>query len=306
MSFAETKWICLNGKFVRWKEAKVHVLTHALHYGSAVFEGIRCYKTVKGPAVFRLNSHVDRLYNSAKLLRMKIPVSPKRFAEEVKETIRRNKMDFCYIRPLVYRGYGQMGLNPLNCPVEYSIAVWFWDAYLGKKGLEGGVKAMVSSYNKYPDNCMPTSAKAAGCYVNSSFAKMEALAKGFDEAILLGLNGNVCEGPGENIFIVEGESIKTPPLHAAILPGIRRRSVLEVATNLGFKVEEIILTRSQLYLADEVFFTGTATEIAAVTKIDGRPIGDGRVGKVTKRLQKKFLEILQAKDKKYKVWLDPV
>jgi branched-chain amino acid aminotransferase len=306
VAFAETRWICFNGKFVKWKEAKVHVLTHALHYGSAVFEGVRCYKTVKGSAVFRLDEHIERLYNSAKMLKMKPPVSPKRFAEMVKETVHRNKMEACYIRPLIYRGYGQMGLNPLNCPVEYFIAVWFWDAYLGKKGLEGGVKTMISSYTKYPDNCLPTKAKVAGCYVNSSLAKMEALEKGFDEAILLDLNGYVCEGPGENIFIVEGGVIKTPPLHAAILQGIRRRSVLEVAKDMGFKVEETMLTRSQLYLADEVFFTGTATEIAAVTEIDGRSIGEGKVGKLTRKLQKKLFDIVQAKDKKYEAWLDLV
>jgi branched-chain amino acid aminotransferase len=292
----------MNGKLVDWKEAKIHVLTHALHYGSGVFEGIRCYKTVKGPAVFRLKEHMRRLQNSAKLYFMELPYSVEELSKATKELIKANGLEECYIRPIAFRGYGEMGLNPLKSPIDVSIAVWSWGTYLGEEGLKNGIKAKISSFQRISPNTLPPLAKATGQYVNSILAKIEALNSGCDEAILLDYRGFVSEGPGENIFLVKDGVIYTPPEHASILKGITRDSVITIARDMDYTVVETDITRASLYTADEVFFTGTAAELTPIREIDGYKIG--KPGKITKKIQDKFFEITKGKDEKYKAWLD--
>ncbi|RMF90612.1 MAG: branched-chain amino acid transaminase, partial [Methanobacteriota archaeon] len=261
MPIPEVKKIWMDGRMVDWKEAKVHVLTHALHYGSGVFEGIRCYKTRKGPAVFRFKEHLERLYASAKIYHMEIPYALEELRSATKELIRANGLESCYIRPIAFRGYGEMGLNPLKAPVNVSIAVWPWGAYLGEEGIKNGIRCNISSYQRISPNVLPPLAKCTGQYVNSILAKVESLKAGYDEAIMLDYRGMVSEGPGENIFVVKDGYIYTPPEHASILRGITRASVMEIADDLGHTVEERDLTRGSLLTADEVFFTGTAAEI---------------------------------------------
>ncbi|MFH1773648.1 MAG: branched-chain amino acid transaminase [Methanobacteriota archaeon] len=298
----EVKKIWMNGKLVDWKEAKIHVLTHALHYGSGVFEGIRCYKTVKGPAVFRLKEHMRRLQNSAKLYFMELPYSVEELSKATKELIKANGLEECYIRPIAFRGYGEMGLNPLKSPIDVSIAVWSWGTYLGEEGLKNGIKTKISSFQRISPNTLPPLAKATGQYVNSILAKIEALNSGCDEAILLDYRGFVSEGPGENIFLVKDGVIYTPPEHASILKGITRDSVITIARDMDYTVVETDITRASLYTADEVFFTGTAAELTPIREIDGYKIG--KPGKITKKIQDKFFEITKGKDEKYKAWLD--
>jgi branched-chain amino acid aminotransferase len=292
----------MDGELVDWKEAKIHVLTHALHYGSGVFEGIRCYNTIDGPAVFRLKEHIQRLYNSAKIYFMEIPYTPGDIREATKEVIRANGLKECYIRPIAFRGYGEMGLNPLNSEVNVSIAVWPWGTYLGEEGLRNGIKAKISSYQRIAPNIIPPTAKSTGNYINSILAKVESLKAGYDEAIMLDYRGFVSEGPGENIFTVKEGVIYTPPEHASILTGITRDSVITMAGDMGYEVVKTDLTRGSLYTADEVFFTGTAAELTPIREIDGVAIG--KPGKVTKRLQKKFFDVTKGKDKNYNSWLD--
>jgi len=292
----------MDGELVNWQEAKIHVLTHALHYGSGVFEGIRCYNTAQGPAVFRLKEHIQRLYNSAKVYFMEIPYTPKKIRNATKEVIMANGLKECYIRPIAFRGYGEMGLNPLNSEVNVSIAVWPWGTYLGEEGLKNGIKVKISSYQRIAPNIIPPTAKSTGNYINSILAKVESLKAGYDEAIMLDYRGFVSEGPGENIFIVKDGVIYTPPEHASILPGITRDSVITLARDMVYEVVKTDLTRGSLYTADEVFFTGTAAELTPIREVDGIQIGNP--GKVTKRLQKKFFDVTKGKDKNYNSWLD--
>lgn len=302
----EAKYIWMSGEFVDWKEAKVHVLTHALHYGSAVFEGIRCYETKEGPAIFRWHEHLKRLYDSAKIYRMEIKYSMEELTEITKELIRKNELSACYIRPIVYRGYGDIGVWPGNCPVEIAIAVWEWGEYLGKGALENGVKVMVSSWNRMAPNTFPPMAKTTANYANAQLIKMEAVEYGFDEGIALNPEGFVSEGSGENIFLVRNGKILTPSLDAVILPGITRDTVITLAKELGYEVIETHIPREMLYISDEIFFTGTAAEITPIVKVDEIEIGSGRPGPVTKKLQSEFFKVVNGEREDKKHWLLPV
>lgn len=304
MQQAELIW--MNGEFVAWEDAKVHVLTHGLHYGTGVFEGVRCYDTEIGPAVFRHADHVDRLFKSAELYYMPLPFTREQLREATLELIGRNGLRECYIRPLAYRGYGTMGLFPLEAPVEVSIACWPWGAYLGDAGKRDGIRAKVSSWRRIsPDSLIPT-AKATGQYLNSILAKIESHKAGYQEAILLDDHGNVCEGSGENIFVVRDGVIATPPLSASILDGISRKTAITLARDLGFELVERDMTRSELYLADEVYLTGTAAELVPVREIDDHAIGTGRPGEVTLAVQQAFEDALHGRTERYLGWLDPV
>jgi branched-chain amino acid aminotransferase len=295
--------IWMNGSLVNWDDAKIHVLTHAMHYGSSWFEGIRCYETKRGSAIFRLEDHLRRLYDSCRMYRSEIPISMKQFQEGVKETIRANKMKSCYIRPLAYRGYGDVGVFPLGCPVDVMIAVWDWGAYLGTDALEHGIDVCVSSWNRSAPNTLPTMAKSGGNYLNSQLIKMEAILDGYSEGIALDTSGYISEGSGENIFIIRDNVIHTPPLISAILPGITRSSVLTLAEDAGFRVVEGLIPREMLYVADEMFFTGTAAEITPIRSVDKIKVGTGKPGPVTKRLQEAFFDIVHnANDKHH--WLE--
>lgn len=285
-----------------WDEARVHVLTHTLHYGLGVFEGIRCYDTPKGPAVFRLAEHVRRLVKSAGIFLMEIPFNEKEIAGAIVETVRANKLKECYIRPIAYIGYGVMGLNSTGAPVSLSVAAWPWGAYLGEEGLKNGIKVKVSSFIRGHVNSNMARAKVCGYYVNSQLAKREAILCGCDEALLLDADGYVSEGSGENVFIVRDGTLKTTPL-TSILEGITRDSILAIARDEGIAVKEERFTRDELYIADEAFFTGTAAEITPIRELDGRKIGEGRPGPITKKLQSIFFDAAAGKNKKYKRWL---
>ncbi|MEA1924585.1 MAG: branched-chain amino acid transaminase [Candidatus Altiarchaeota archaeon] len=302
MPIPEVSKIWMDGKLVDWKNARIHILTHALHYGSGVFEGIRCYKTDMGPAVFRLREHMQRLCRSAKLYRMKLPYSVDELMKATGEVIKSNNLEECYIRPIAYRGYGEMGLNPLNAPVNVSIAVWPWGTYLGEDGLENGIKTTISSFRRIQPNVIPVSAKATGQYINSILAKIEALDSGFDEAVMLDFRGFLSEGPGENLFIVRDNILYTTPEYASILPGITRDSVITIAADMGFEVRETDLTRDMLYMADEAFFTGTAAELTPIREVDGWLIE--KPWPVTKKLQKVFFNTVKGKEEEYDKWLD--
>jgi len=306
MSLKPTKLIWMDGKLVPWKKANIHVLTHTLHYGLGVFEGIRCYKTAKGPAVFRLKDHTKRLENSAKLVGMKLPYSVKELIKAIKKTIRANKIAECYIRPIAFYGYGVMGLNPKGAPVNLAIAVWSWGTYLGEKGLERGVRAKISPWLRIDKRILPPQAKLVANYANSIFAKRDALSSGYDEAILLNFEGFVAEGPGENVFIVKDGMLITPPLSAGALCGITRDSIIKIAGDQRIKFKECNISREQLYRADEAFFTGTAAEVTPIREVDGRPIGGGKRGKITEKLQRIFFNAVRGKEPKYEYWLDYV
>jgi branched-chain amino acid aminotransferase len=303
MPINKVEKIWMNGKLVNWDDAKIHVLTHAMHYGSSWFEGIRCYDTKRGPAIFRLNTHLRRLYDSSKMYRAEIPYTLKQFEDAVKETIRANKMKSCYIRPLAYRGYGEMGVFPLGCPVDVMIAVWDWGAYLGNDALEHGIDVCVSSWNRPAPNTVPTMSKAGGNYLNSQLIKMEAVLDGYSEGIALDTSGYISEGSGENIFLVRDNVIYTPPLISAILPGITRLSVLKLAEDAGLRVVEGLIPRELLFVADEIFFTGTAAEITPIRSVDKMKVGEGNPGPVTKRLQQAFFDVIGNANDKYN-WLD--
>ncbi|MEI2701917.1 MAG: branched-chain amino acid transaminase [Baekduia sp.] len=299
--------IWMNGEFVPWDEAKIHVLTHGLHYGTGVFEGVRCYDTESdGPAIFRHPEHLDRLFNSCELYYMPIPFEREQIREATLELIGRNGLRACYIRPLVYRGYGTMGLYPSAAPVEVAIATWEWGSYLGDEGKQNGIRAAVSSWRRISPQSLIPHAKASGQYLNSVLAKLEAERAGVEEAILLDERGLVCEGTGENLFIVKDSVIHTPPQTASILDGINRRSAIEVAGNLGYKVVERDIARSELYLADELFCTGTAAELTPIREVDGHAVGGGSVGQVTKVVQAAFEDALHGRNEQYRKWLDPV
>jgi branched-chain amino acid aminotransferase len=298
--------IWLNGEFVAWEDAKVHVLTHALHYGTAVFEGIRAYETERGTGIFRHQDHLDRIEASAKLYYMDLPYSKEQMREVTHELIVRNAFKSCYIRPLVWRGHGPMGLNPLDNPVEAMIAVWVWAPYLGEEGKRNGVRGRVSSYRRISADSLIPHSKASGQYLNSVLAKIESLKAGYEEAILLDDKGYVCEGSGENIFVVKDGRIITPPQAAAILDGINRKSCIQIARDLGYEVIERNLARAELPLADEVFLTGTACELTPLREIDDLPIGEGIPGPITREIQAAFDDALHGRAPQYADWLDLV
>ncbi len=303
----KTEQIWLDGKFVPWDEANVHVLTHTLHYGLGVFEGIRCYQTKnKKAAIFRLQEHVDRLFSSAIILGIDIPFSKKEILTATQLVVRKNKLKECYIRPIVFLGHNQMGLNPRGVDVRVAIAAWPWGTYLGDEGINHGIRVRISSFTRHHVNITMTRAKACGHYINSILAKTEAIRDGYDEAILLDPQGYVSEGSGENIFLLSKNQLKTPSLSCSNLEGITRDSVFNIAKHFKIKVEEGRVTRDELYLADEVFLTGTAAEITPVREIDNRTIGNGKRGKTTASIQKMFFEIVHGNHTKFKKWLSEV
>ncbi|MBM4128792.1 MAG: branched-chain amino acid transaminase [Nitrospira sp.] len=298
----KTEKIWMDGRFVDWDKAKVHILTHTLHYGLGVFEGIRCYDTEEGPAIFRLDEHIQRLFNSAHIFLIEIPYSREEIKDAIIKTIKVNKIKECYIRPLVYIGYGNIGLYPKENPINVAIAVWSWGPYLGDEGLKSGIRIKTSSFIRNHVNASMTRGKVCGYYINSQLAKKEAIACGYDEALLLDTEGYVAEGSGENIFIIRKGVLKTTPL-TSILEGITRISIIEMAHDHGIKVLEERFTRDELYISDEAFFTGTAAEVTPIREADGRRIGTGRPGKITKRLQSLFFDAVKGKNKKYESWL---
>jgi branched-chain amino acid aminotransferase len=295
-----------NGELVAWEDAKVHVLTHGLHYGTGVFEGIRAYDTAQGPGIFRHRDHLDRLFKSAELYYMPIPYTLEELRSATHELIAANEMRECYIRPIVFRGYGQMGLFPLDAPVEVAIAVWPWGAYLGEEGKQRGVRAKISSWRRIPHDSLIPHAKASGQYLNSVLAKIESHKAGYEEAILLDSHGFVCEGSGENIYVVRDGRLLTPPQTAGILDGINRKSILRIAQDLGIEVVERDLARAELYLADEVMLSGTAAELVPVREIDDHRVGTGEPGPVTRELQRVFDDALHGRDPRYAEWIDVV
>ena len=304
MPLDKVEKIWMDGTLVDWDDAKVHVLTHTLHYGSGVFEGIRAYPTAQGAAVFRLTDHIVRLFNSAKIFMIDIPYTPQQLIDAVKETVRVNNLDGCYIRPLVYLGYGEMGLNPLPCPVNVSIAVWPWGTYLGDEGVKHGVRMKISSWQRHDPNALPPAAKGVGMYMNSSLAKVEAIKAGYDEAILLSPQGYVSECTGENIFVVRGGRIVTPPVSAGALEGITQDSIVKIARDLGYEFEVGNILRSDLYTADEAFLSGTAAEIVPIRSVDDREIGEP--GPITRAIQDVFFATVKGENDLYKDWLEHV
>jgi branched-chain amino acid aminotransferase len=295
-----------NGELVAWEDAKVHVLTHGLHYGTGVFEGERAYETQHGTAIFRHRDHLERLFKSAELYYMPIPYTLEELRAATHELIAANELRECYVRPIAFRGYGQMGLYPLDAPVEVSIAAWQWPAYLGEEGKRDGVRAKVASWRRISHDALIPHAKASGQYLNSVLAKIEASKAGYQEAILLDHHGFVCEGSGENVYAVRGGQIVTPPHTAGILDGISRKSVIQIARDLGHQIVERDLARAELYLAEEVFLTGTAAELVPVREIDDHVIGSGEPGPVTRAIQSTFDDALHGRDPRYLEWLDVV
>ena len=292
--------IWMNGELVDWDSANVHVLTHTLHYGNGVFEGIRAYETDNGPAVFRLTPHIERLFRSAKILCVDIPYSVDELVNAVKETVKVNALPSCYIRPLAYLAYGEMGLNPLPWSVDVAIAAWPWGAYLGDEGINSGVRMMISSWQRHDPNAMPPAAKGCGHYINSQMAKVQAVRAGYDEAILLSPQGYVSECTGENLFLVRNETIVTPPASAGALEGITQDSVRQIAIDLGIEYREGNILRSDLYTAEEAFLSGTAAEVVPIRSVDDREIGDP--GPVTRAIQERFFEAVRGKRPEYSDW----
>jgi branched-chain amino acid aminotransferase len=305
MPIQATGKIWMDGEYVDWDEARVHVLTPSLHYGWGVFEGIRAYETDGGgSAVFRLTDHMERLFRSAKIYHMEPPVSLEGAVKVTKDLVAMNGVPTCYVRPIVYLGFGEMGLNPLNSPVRMAIACWPWGAYLGEEAFETGVRVKVSSWRRLDANIIPPAAKATGQYLNSSLAKAEAVKAGYDEGILLNPNGYVTDGSGENVFVVRDGVLCTPPLAAGCLAGITRASILQIAADEGIRVREADMVRTDLYLADEAFFTGTAAEVVPIREVDDRVLGDP--GPITRRLQEVFTAATKGRDERYRDWLEPV
>ena len=298
--------IWMNGKLVPFKDAKVHVLTHALHYSTAVFEGIRCYNTPKGSMIFRLPEHVDRLFNSAKMYSMKLPYSKNEISKAIIETVKASKLKECYIRPIAYYGYGVLGLTPTPNKIDLAIACWEWKLGESSAGKVRGARCKVSSWLRIDSRSQPMQAKAASNYANAALARVEALKDGYDESIMLNYNGKVSEGSAENIFLVNNGEIFTPPLNAGILNGITRDSVIKIARADEISIIETNIDREDLYVADEVFMTGTAAEVKSVTEIDNITIGDGKPGRITRKLQNAFLNAAMGKDKRFSKWLTPV
>lgn len=299
----ETQFIWRDGTFIDWKDANIHVLSHSVQFGSAVFEGIRCYATPKGPAIFRLREHLKRMLNSCKIYRMPVPYSLDELIEANRELVRRNGVDACYLRPMVLRGYGAAGMVPFDSPIEVYLPCWPWGAYLGAGALENGVDACVASWHRVAPNTIPAMAKIAGNYLGGQLIKMEALANGYDEAIALGPDGMVSEGSGQNVFVVDGGVMYTPPIDGTLLPGITRSTVIALAEELGIKVVIGGLSREVLYTCDELFVCGTASEVTPVRSVDKLPVGDGKVGPITRRLQTLFLDIVNGRVEDTRGWL---
>ncbi len=306
MAFDESGKIWHNGKLVAWQDAKIHVLSHVVSYGSSVFEGQRVYKTESGSACFRLDEHVTRLFNSAKIYRMEVPYSKQEIRNAIFQTIDANNLAECYIRPIVFRGYESLGVDPRPCPIDVVIAVWKWGKYLGPEALEEGVDVCVSSWSRIAPNTLPAVAKAGANYMNSQLIKQEAIANGYTEGIALDTNGYVSEGSGENIFVVRDNILLTPPLSNSVLPGITRDCVLKIAKDMGIECKEEGISRGSLYIADEVFFSGTAAEITPIRSIDKIKIGDGARGPITKRLQEEFFAIIEGRIPDRFNWLTPL
>jgi branched-chain amino acid aminotransferase len=305
-AFSNTLKVWMNGQIVDWADAKIHVATHVIHYGSAVFEGARCYKTPNGSAFFRLDAHIRRLYDSARIYRMDYAVDPDAFTQAVVDTVRANGLAACYIRPILYRGYHTLGVNPLPCPVDAAILVWEWEAYLGPDAQERGVDVRVSSWTRSAPNTFPAMAKSVANYANSSLIKMEAVIDGYSEGIALDPVGHISEGSGQNLFLVRDEVLYTPPYSASVLPGITRDSIMTLAQDLGLTVKEQDLPREMLYVADEVFFAGTAVEITPIRSVDKIKIGNGARGPVTARLQRAFFDYVGGAVPDRHGWLLPV
>ncbi len=305
MGFKADK-IWMDGELVNWEDAKIHILSHVIHYGSGVFEGIRCYNSKNGSVVFRLKEHIKRLFDSAKIFRMLPDYTPEDIKKAIIDTLKANNLKEAYIRPLIYRGFGTLGLNPFNAPINVMIAAWDWGTYLGNDALEKGISVKVSSWNRAAPNTFPSMAKITGNYSNSQLIKIDALQDGYDEGIALDSYGFVSEGSGENIFIVRDGVIFTPPTNSSILPGITRHSIFVLARELGITIKQHVLPREALYVSDEVFMTGTAAEITPVTKIDNIKISDGKVGPITKKLQKEFFDIITGKSEDRHNWLTKV
>ena len=304
MPITPTEKIWFNGDLIPWDEAKIHILTHSLHYGMGVFEGIRAYETDDGPGVFRLTDHMRRMQQSAQILMMELPYSVEEMVQAVKDTVRATGLPSCYIRPIAYYGYGEMGLNTIPCSVDVAIACWPWGAYLGEESFETGVRVKVSSWRRLDHNIIPPAAKATGQYINSSLAKAEAIKAGYDEGILLNPHGYVTDGSGENVFAVRDGVLHTPPLSAGCLAGITRDSIITIAEGEGIEVRQTDLVRTDLYLADEAFFTGTAAEVVPIREVDDRVLGDP--GPITRRLQEIFTAATTGRDERYRDWVEPV
>jgi branched-chain amino acid aminotransferase len=304
MSFDEAKWVWMNGRCVRWDEATVHVSSHGLHYGSGVFEGVRCYETEGGPALFRLDAHLERLSYSAAVYGMEIPYTLEELDEAVCEVVARNEFRSCYVRPICFYGSNSLGVNPRGCPVEVAVMAWPWGAYLGAGGQEAGVRVTVSPWLKFDSRMMPTTAKACGQYLNSMLAVRDAVSRGFAEALLLDVEGRLAEGSGENLFVVKDGRLRTNDERSSILLGITRDAVIQLARGLGYEVETGgAITPEDLRAADEVFFTGTAVEVTPVVELDGASIGEGRRGPVTERIQRAFFDATSGRDGRYASWL---
>lgn len=293
MPVKKTDKIWMNGSLVNWDDARIHIMSHVVHYGSSWYEGMRCYATPRGSAIFRLDRHLRRLIESAKIYKTKVPYTQKQLEEAVLTTVRANNLKACYIRPVVYRGYGEVGLNPLGCPVDVAIAVWEWGVYLGQNALTDGIDVCISTWNRPAPNTLPAMAKAGGNYVLSAMMKVEAIEAGFGEAIALDTNGYVSEGSGENVFVIRDGVIHTPALSSSLLPGITRDSIIRLARDSGCEVVEMNVPREMLYVADEIFFTGTAVEITPVKSVDRISVGDGTPGPVTRSLQKAFFNVVR-------------
>jgi branched-chain amino acid aminotransferase len=306
MAMPKTKYIWMDGKFVDWDDAKIHILSHVIHYGSGVFEGLRCYDTPKGSMICRLKEHTERLFNSAKIYRMEIPYMQKELNDVTVELIQKNNLKSAYIRPIAYRGYNTLGVDPFKCPVCVTIATLQWGKYLGDEALENGVDVMISSWNRMAPNTFPAMAKCCANYMNSQLIKMEAIVYGFTEGIALDTTGYVSEGSGENIFVIKNGVIYTPPLHASILPGITRDSVMTITKDLGIPLVQEMLTREFLYISDEVFFTGSAAEVTPIRSIDKITIGQGKAGPITKKIQKYFFDIIEGRIEDRHGWLTKV
>lgn len=303
MVFCESGKIWFNGELVGWQDANIHVLSHVVHYGSSVFEGIRCYKTPKGSTIFRLKEHVQRLFNSGKIYRMDVDYTVEEFSQAIIDTIKANDLEECYIRPIIFRGYNKLGVHPLENPLEYVIAAWSWGKYLGEEALEKGVDVGISSWRRLAPNTMPNMAKAGSNYMNSQLAKMEAMENGYDEAIMLDFQGTVSEGSGENVFLVYDGVLYTPPISSSILPGITRDSIMKLAQSMDIEVKQENIPREMLYIADEVFLTGTAAEVTPIRSIDQIKIGNGGKGEITSKLQEKFFSIISGYEEDKYNWL---
>jgi branched-chain amino acid aminotransferase len=306
MPIQKTEKIWHNGKWINWDDATLHVLSHVVSYGSAVFEGIRCYETKQGPAIFRLREHMQRLINSAKIYRMELPFSVEQFSSAATELVRLNKLDSCYVKPIALRGYGEVGVNPLNSPIELYMACWSWGAYLGPEALAKGVDVGISSWSRIAPNTLPAMAKAAANYMNSQLIRMEASFNGYVEGIALDTDGHVSEGSGMNVFAVHDGTLYTPPLATSILPGITRDTIVKLAEDLNIPVKEVIIPREMLYIVDEVFFVGTAVEVTPIRSVDHIQVGKGACGPITRKLQDEFFGITSGTKPDRHNWLTPI